>query len=297
MGFDSFPYTAADTDSSLFLCAATKTLCWFTATKPITFHILPLTLDSIASHVLPQRLFVRVLPKSLLLPIYCHKAYYFLYTAKKAYYFLYMAQKTYYFLYTATEPITFHTLPQSLLFSIYGQKACYFLYTATKPITSYILPQNLLLSVYCQKAYYFLYMAKKTYYFLYTATEPITFHTLPQSLLFSIYGQKACYFLYTATKHIIFYIWPKSLLTLRIFPCTATNVDCFVLGGYIACVTRFAPKPKPRGAQRTGTIAYCVAPGTYHPHICCLHHHHQNHQHLLKVQVIRVDILEDSMTF
>ena len=87
------------------------------------------------------------------------------------------------------------------------------------------------------------------------------------------------------------------ILTLYFFPCTAANVDSFVLGGYTVCVTRFAPKLKPRGAQRMGTIAYYVAPGTYHPHICCLHHHHQNHQHLLKVQVIRADILEGSMTF
>jgi hypothetical protein len=108
------------------------------------------------------------------------------------------------------------------------------------------------------------------------------------------------------------------------FPYTATNGDCIalhikqpvltlllliyyhkswlliafshVLGGYIVRVTRFALKLKLRGAQRKGTIVCYVALGMYRRHICSLHHHPQNHQHLLKVQVIRASILEGSMT-
>ena len=116
----------------------------YTATKPITFHILPQAFDSIASYVLTQRLFVGVLPQSLLLSVYCHKDYYFLYTA--------------------TKPITFYMVPQSLLLSIYCHKHLTLYWfscaarnvdciTVTNVTTLQIakISDSLYLSIYCNK--------------------------------------------------------------------------------------------------------------------------------------------------
>jgi hypothetical protein len=272
----------------------------------------------IAFHVLPQRLFVVLLPQILLLSIYCHKHLTLLR------FMCYQKCWLHYFLYTATNPVTFHILPQTLYFSllfrcchkdfvvvlpqilslsIYCHRhltvycfscavtktVCCF--TATNPVTFHILPQTLdclLLFMCCHKDC-LLFYCHKSYHFPYTATDTwlfIAFHVLPemQTLLLSIYCHKCCYFPYCHKfwLFVSFHI-QQQMVT-------------FVLGGYTVHVTRFALKLKLRGAQRMGTIVYCVAPGTYHPLICCLHHHHQNHQHLLKVQVIRVDILEGSMT-
>jgi hypothetical protein len=58
------------------------------------------------------------------------------------------------------------------------------------------------------------------------------------------------------------------------------------LGGCIVCVTRFALKLTLRDVQKMVTIVFSVVPGMCLPHICNLHHHHQNHQHQLKVQVV-----------
>jgi len=136
-------------DSSLVYC---QNACYFmnTATKPITFYILP---------------------QNLLLSIYCH-------THLTVYCFSCAATKIPCWC-TATKPVTFHILPQThdcvlLLMCchkdsslVYCQKPCYFLYTATKPVTFCILPQSLLLSIYCHKAYCCPYTATNTriYYF------------------------------------------------------------------------------------------------------------------------------------
>jgi hypothetical protein len=198
--------------------------------------------------------------------VYCHKSYYFHIRPQTLdTLLLFMCcQKCWlhYFLYTVINPIIFHVLPQTLYSSLLScastKTLCWF--TATNPITFHLLPQTI---------------------------DSVTFHMLPEMLTVT----------FCILPQMLLLSKVPQILTLYIFPYTATNVDSFVLGGYTVCVTRFGPKLKPRGAQRMVTIVYCVAPGTYHPHICCLHHHHQNHQHLLKVQVIRVDILEGGMTF
>ena len=103
------------------------------------FRVLPQTLDPSLFFVLPQRLFVSLLPQSLLLPMYCHKHL-------TMYCFSCAATKTLCWC-TAIKPITFHILPQTLdsllLFMCceycwlyYSHRCCYFT-TATILDSSY----------------------------------------------------------------------------------------------------------------------------------------------------------------